>query len=509
MVAFFNSVGDAMNVVRTNLGMPGYGARDEWPPASVKPQWDLIRARRKRLRNDPDEVIDQNPHFSGAGEERKSTFTPVPLARDICRMSSQLLFSEDPRIVYEAAQDEIDEIISENELAAHLQDAGEKVAVEGVGALKVIRDDRYLEDVPIIAYVPGDQILWEIGHGRFIAAGTTVTTRRKNATDTEHYRLFTRHERGRIVRTLYKGTSTQVGQPVSLSAFEEFAGLKPVEPTVEGAITLIPWYNVPGGASDLAGLDRLLDRVDEGVSYGVSKLRKSDPVSFVDASLFSEDGTADTGGVIPVRKGMRDMEDDPAALTQTIQPGLQSEEHLAMVESFVNLAAEMAGYSRATWGRDQGGSADSGKALKIRLTRTLMTRAGKDRMTKAAITKALAIAYTWQHGGDVKDVQKEITVHLGDGLPEDTLETAQEIQALVGAQAVTFEDVVRRIDPTLSDEDVTKKARELEERYGGDAAGAPRSSVANAQALIEQAMNGSPNGDGNQDTAGEATPAAE
>jgi hypothetical protein len=480
VTVFYNVVNGLMDAARSAAGLPGYTS-DEWPPSHVKKQWEAIEGFRRRYVNDAEELLPYATHFSGASESKKSTYTPVPLARDISRISSQLLFSEDPQFRYEANQAALDELVSANELEAHLQDSGEKLAYEGVGALRVIRDDAALKDIPIISYVSGDQVLWEIRHGRFVAAGTVIAERRESETAAEVFRLFERHEPGRITRKLYRGTNFSRGKEVPLATLKEFAKLPEAQPTRPGLMTLVRWPNVPNGASDLAGLDRLLDRVDEGASYGVSKMRKSDPWVVADSSVANENGTVDLSGVVFVRRdgGMPNMAPEMGAklpsLAEVVQPGLAADEHIAMVESFVNMTLEVgAGYSRATWGRDQGGSADSGKALKIRQTRTLMTRAGKDRMTKGALAKALAAALIWQKGGDQVKVAREIEVTLGDGLPDDPLETAQEIQALVSAEAITYEQIAQKLHPNAPKKDIDRIAGELKEQYAPPQASVPR-----------------------------------
>ena len=69
------------------------------------------------------------------------------------------------------------------------------------------------------------------------------------------------------------------------------------------------------------------------------------------------------------------------------------------------------GYSKASYGRDEGGSADSGKALRLRQARTLLKKAGKDRMASEAIRNALAVALAWEDGGStVADYRPEVQV---------------------------------------------------------------------------------------------------
>lgn len=438
-----------------------FGKGPDWPPVAVKEEWDRIAESRARYHNDPAKLLQYSPYFHQ--NRRFETFTPVPLPRDICRMSSQLLFSEEPRITCEQAQNVLDDIAQQNKLPSFLAEAGERVAYEGRGALRVIRDDSVLPGMPVITYVPGDQVIWEIKHGRFAVGGVAVATRVEKTTyGDDYYRLLERHEPRRITRELYKGTETQLGQKVDLKAHMEFEALAESESVAPGHTTLIQWPNVPGSLSDLHGLDTMLDRINEAASIGVDKMRKSVPKVFADRSIAAENGTVDLDGVILTGDGNLDTSMMQAAVksVETAQPGLDAGPHVEMMEHLVNLALEEAGYSRASWGRDDGGSADSGKALKIRQTRTLMTRSGKERLAKDAISQALRVALAMKRGG--RPDSYDVEIELGDGLPDDPLETAQEIATLEGAESISVEERVRKLHPAWDEDRIEKEVAELQ-----------------------------------------------
>ena len=75
-------------------GSPGRS----WPLKSEALRWELVQARRRRYQNDPAELWRYRPDLHVL-EDPKATaarfrdYVPVPLARDIARFSSQLLYS--------------------------------------------------------------------------------------------------------------------------------------------------------------------------------------------------------------------------------------------------------------------------------------------------------------------------------------------------------------------------------------------------------------------------------
>lgn len=451
--------------------MPAFRARvtqgNTWPPQAVAPDWLEIEGYRRRYKNDRAEILQHTPEIN-RNQHRAELFTPVPLARDIARISSQLLFSETPQFVEEKQQEDLDELVRENMLPSMLADAGERVAVEGYGALRIVRDDETLPGIPIITYVPGDQVIWDIRHGRFVRGGIAVTTRSEERVgDRRVWRLLEHHEPGRVTRELYEGRDTQLGRKVKLGDYKEFEGLADEEETLPGVVTLVRWANTPNATSDIAGLDALLDSVNEGVTIGRDKMRKSVPKVFADRSLADERGNVDLEGVILTGGSniSQPLGESAVKTVETSQPGLEAEAHIAYIRHIVDMTLEQAGYSRATWGRDEGGSADSGKALKLRQTRTLMTRSGKESMAKDSIQKATAIALAWMRGG--KPADYTIEVSLGDGLPDDTFETAQEIAVLTGAEAISTEEKVRMRHPDKDDEAVEEEAKKIREENSG------------------------------------------
>lgn len=450
--------------------MPAFRARvtqgNTWPPQAVSRDWEAIESWRRRYTNDRAEMLQHTPEIN-RNQHRAELFTPVPLARDIARISSQLLFSETPQFVDEKYQDDLDELVRENMLPSMLADAGERVAVEGYGALRIVRDDETLPGIPIITYVPGDQVIWDIRHGRFVRGGIAVTTRSEQRVgDVRVWRLLEHHEPGRVSRELYEGREAQLGRKVELGDYKEFEGLADEEETLPGVVTLVRWANTPNATSDIAGLDALLDSVNEGVTIGRDKMRKSVPKVFAHRSLANERGDVDLEGVILTGSNVELPLGESAVTTvETSQPGLEADSHIAYIRHIVDMTLEQAGYSRATWGRDEGGSADSGKALKLRQTRTLMTRSGKEAMAKDSIQKATAIALAWMRGG--KPTDYTIEVNLGDGLPDDPLETAQEIAALTGAEAISTEEKVRMRHPDKDDKAVEEEAKKIREENAG------------------------------------------
>jgi hypothetical protein len=436
-----------------------------WPPASVKDRWEKIENYRRYFENDAAKMLQYNTYFNRTAEG-SSLFTPVGVAQEVCRFSADLLFSAEPNVTFD--DDTLLELVQDaNRLASRLPEIAGYIASEGRGGLRIIRDSDVQDGIPLITHVHEDQILWEERYGGFVLGGTVITERDTGSTggvERDVYRLFETHQAGGIARKLYRGRSWYLGTEVPLSALDEFADLAPEEETGMDLPTLIRWDNVSGGLSDIAGQEPILDAINEEYSRGREKSRKSKPVTFAARELADEAGNVDLSGIILTGAGnlARDLGEDPAKTVETVQPEFRSAEIIAWTNYLVDSALMFMGYSKASYGRDEGGSADSGKALKLRQARTLLKKAGKDRMASEALRAAYALAMCWQDGGSkVHDYRPE--VKLGDGLPGDELEDAQTAQVWDAAKAISLEEKIRLRRPDWDDDAIQEEVARIRE----------------------------------------------
>ena len=438
-----------------------------WPPSQdIADGWERAEDWLRRYKNDREDRLAYAPEFSRSAYGR-SIYTPLAVAREVCNFSAEMLFSAEPEITFENDEDLLEDILDTNGLSARLIAMAAKVAAQGRGGLRIITDATVNPDLrPLITHVHEDEVIWDERHGGFVIGGAVIIERQfstASGLQQDVYRLVEEHERGGVTRKLYRGTSSQIGNPIAIDTLDEFAGLPEEEPTGLDVPTLIRWDNVSGGYSDLAGAEAVLDRIDAEVSYGAEKSQKSRPLSFAPAELFSEDGRFDFPGIVPVREARyTEMSDDSGIAKRfgTVQPDFTANEAIAWVDFLIDSCLMSMGYSKASYGRDEGGSADSGKALKMRQSRTLLKKAGKDRMASEAIRNALAVAMAIEDSGSkVADYRPE--VKLGDGLPRDGLEEAQEVQAWDGAGAISLEEKIRTRRPDWDAEKIDEEAEKI------------------------------------------------
>ncbi len=440
-------------------------ADEEWPPHELRDHWNDVRSYRRRYGNDRQQMIEANPNLS-TSTSRVEIYTPVGMPRELCRFSASLLFSETPQVESTSHKPQLELIERVNDFGAQAVRGGVDVACEGRVGIRVIIDPIIHQTVPLLALVPEDQIIWDIRHGAFYAGGTVIIERRPDPKDKVVFRLLEKHTAGFVERALYKGDDRSLGKPVALSALPEFAGLEPVTATGLDRPTLVPWENIPGAESDLFGLGPMFDQLNEAESLLLARGRASQPVTFVDRSLLDETGRLDRVG-IQITGGSRmrlPLGTGPGQLINTVDPKIQSAEHIAWLDHINQLIVTCAGYAPLTWGI-QGHTASitravSGYAMKLAQLRTLLTRSQKEHMALQALGWGVATAIAMM--SDTGEVHECLpSIQLGDGLPNDPLDGAQEVLFLKQAMAASTETLVRTVHPTWTDREVDSEVQAI------------------------------------------------
>jgi hypothetical protein len=364
----------------------------------------------------------------------------------------------------------LEDLLDYNALDAFLQETAERVAAEGRVGIRIIRDDAVSEGKPYLTAVPDDKIIWKVLHGRAVVGGVCVfewSPPKAFGESLEIWRLLEEHAAGYVERRVYRGTFNRLGRQMGWeSRPEEWEGLLEYQETGLDVPTLVRWDNVPGGHSDIKGNEIMLDRLDEAESLLLDKARKSVPIVFVHRDLADENGEVDLEAVQFTKSTGEGMEVELgqgiSKAVEVAQPGFQSKEHIEWVSHLREMIALHSGYSQASWGIGESGRSDSGTALQLRQARTLLTKAGKDRMAREAIRNALAIALAWLDNAQaVADYRPEVM--LGEGLPEDTVERANELSTRKTAGILSLRQAIRESHPDWTEDQVDEELELIEE----------------------------------------------
>ena len=410
------------------------------------------------------------------GEKRANLH--MPLARDIARTSSDLLYSEPPTLKAEAkdTQKRLEDLMDLG-MKRTLIASGETTAALGGSYLRIVWDED-IRPGPWISLVHADGAAPEFAHGDILKAVTFWTV--LVCEGQRVVRHLERHEPGLILHGVYDGTEDNLGKPVDLAAFEETQAYLPMRALPAGMekkliVSYIPntmfapdWRDIPGaaglGTSDYQGAETFLSAIDETYTSLMRDVRLAKSRIIVPAMYLNSDGPG-MGAVWEDREVYSPINVPPNA-EQAITPnqfGIRYTEHLATIDDLMTKVIRNAGYSGNTFGDDSSGSAATATEIKARTARSMSTRARKAELAATAIADVVEALLMLEASGmfpGVAGVEVERPdVEFQDSVQDDIKTLAETAALLRQAEAASAQTLVAMLHPDWSE---TEQAEEVE-----------------------------------------------
>lgn len=441
-----------------------------------------------------------NAFWAREVKEGESTKLHVPIAADIAQASADLLFSEPPEVVIPAktgsgvpgeedlateaeaknTQARLDYIIERGEVFNRLVEAAETQSPMGGVFLKVVWDEDVL-DVPVLAVVQPDLALPEFKWGVLQAVTFWKELPNINPRQDIVYRFLERHEKGVIYRALYRGTRSQLGIRVGLAEHPETESLEdeevlPVEDLIVRYVpNMRPNRLLRGsslGQSDLAGVEGLMDSLDEAFTSWMRDIRLAKARVIVPESWleFNDQGQPyfDTDREIFTKLNIDPLTAGESGNAMTVaQFAIRMEEHRQTCLELIERIITHAGYSPQTFGLKIEGSSESGTALNLRERRSYITKSKKERYWTHALEDIFEIMLAVDakvFGSNIKPFRP--SVKLADALSFDLRQVAETINILNTAQAISIETKVRMAHPDWSEEQIREEVERIKEEQG-------------------------------------------
>ncbi|MGW3847176.1 phage portal protein [Streptomyces fagopyri] len=396
------------------------------------------------------------------GEKRANLH--MPLARDIARTSSGLLYSEPPALKAEnkATQERLEELMDVG-MKRTLIGAGAAGSALGGSYLRIVWDDE-ISDRPWISMVQADGAHPEFAYGDKLRCVTFWTVL---AVDGQRVvRHLERHEPGLILHGVYEGTEQNLGKPINMGGFDETKNLLPSRELPIGkrlACTYIPntmvapdWDDIPSaaglGTSDYQGAETFLSAVDETYTSWMRDIRLAKSRIIVPAQYLAANGPG-MGAVWEDHEVFAPMNVPPNS-EQGItlnQFAIRHEEHRATVEELVGKVIRNAGYSGGTFGDDSAGPAATATEIKARTARSMTTRAEKAELAAPKIADIVEVLLMLEASGmfpGVTGVEVERPdVIFQDSVQDDIKTLAETASLLQQAEAASTEAKVALLHP--------------------------------------------------------------
>lgn len=427
---------------------------------------------------------------TGSGEQPAKLH--VPLAADLCGTSADLLFSEGVKLQADdkntSLQDALDEM-RETGLDAELHQAAEVTAALGGGYLRTVWDDD-LAPMPWTDTVHADMALPSFRWGKLV--GVTfwqMLPHIGNEGSQVVWRLLERHESGRILHALYRGTSENLGLQVPLQEHpdsEHLALIVDAEGGVPTGTDRLTATYIPNmlpnridrgshlGRSDLQGVEPFLDALDEAYSSWWRDIRHAKsrlhvPAAYLESMGPGQGGFTDIDREVYVPlEGVMGRSDGQLAIDAQ-QFKIRVDEHRQTCEAWRDTIIESAGYSTGSLSSGENTGAKTATEIRSEQRRSYMTRGKKIRYWRAGILDHLTTLVDVANANLGAGIREGgFSVEFPDGVQESALSLANTALALRNAEAASVETRVRMVHPDWDKADVDTEVGRILAESGGE-----------------------------------------
>jgi A118 family predicted phage portal protein len=419
----------------------------------------------------------------------------VPIAADIAEMSANLMWSDVPRVTVDAdSTDKTTAASTSAQLKRYLDDRGHAKMREGSeinsglgGAYYRVVWDKTIQERPWMDVLYPDAVVPEWRWGRLAAA--TVWRELEPQTDaSEIWRLLERHEPGSIEYGLYRGDIDTLGMQMALSDHPDSEYLvKRVNAQGKQATgisrllishtpNILPnrlWHGIPNteplGRSDYAGVEPIMDALDESWTSWMRDLRLGKARLLVPQSMLETDGPG-SGGVLDLDRevlmqlNMLDEGGDAASIKE-VQFDIRVEEHERTCKALRRQILSSAGYSAQSFG-DEGTVAVTATEVAARKEESLTTRGLKILYERPGLLERLTtmMMVDVKHcGAKGVDPAAELTASWPDAIQPDPEATARALSLLESAGAISTWMKVRRLNPEWDDTEIAAEVQRIRE----------------------------------------------
>ena len=289
-----------------------------------------------------------------------------------------------------------------------------------------------------------------------------------------HYLRVERHYVGYYENHLYSLEGSDGNFRIGVDNPDVLQGALGLEPYVETGIDRSLIIHVPNwragnywGISDYADLETLMYALNNRVTKNENVLDKhTDPILALPEGVLDEKGKVKKESLEVFTIPDNELGGKPAR-PEYITWNASLDNSFKQIEKLVEFLYMTSEISPATFGMDKDGQAESGRALKLKMMRTLAKINRKKRFYNQGIKEAMFVAQllAQAHGFQVMGERMPGTpelVNIGwqDGLPIDEIEQVEVEGKRLESGLQTTKDALIRID-NITEEEALAKAEEI------------------------------------------------
>ena len=447
----------------------------EFPPKEDEKRLENYARYRLMFKGDHAEVFSRVQAWIENEQDKAVLYIICNFAGLVSKVVADLLFGEQSRIVVgdseSKEQKAVDAILSGNNLHASLYEGALSGSFRGDSVFKVWYDGgekgtmkSRIDAVPAQHYFPHlsqDNIRQ--------VTGATIAYIVKQG-EKEYLRKEI-HLPGKIINELWLMDRGEIKDQVLLKTFDAYKDVLPEQETGYPGLLVehIPNWRLDDeffGNSDYIDMEGLFDELNNRLSK-VSRIldKHSDPKLVLPPNTMKEDPITHRWYV--EKEDLQCLEVDPneaADLPRYVVWDASLDSAFKQLYKLLELLMMVSETSPAAFGLDKGGAAESGRALKFRLLRTLAKVNRKKMYWDNGIKNLLYAAQVLESNAGHGYTPSRPRIEWADGIPADPMEQSQIESARTAAGLTSVESAIRRLDGLTGKELTDEMARIDDER---------------------------------------------
>lgn len=434
---------------------------EKWPPEAHSERLGNYKKYRQLFEGKHQFVFPRIDTWLNKEMDKTIIYIVCNYAGLISKICADLLFGEQVRFIAgeegSAEQEAVKEMISDNKLHIKNYEMALSASWRGDTVLKARFGKRRFwdqEQQAIVEAIPADYFFPHL-NGDNVQEMTGATLAWAKEENGKKYLRKEIHEPGLIRNELWLLDGETIKEQVKLSTISQYAELEEEQETgYEGLLVEhIPDWRLDDmfwGISDYYDLEGLFDALNNRVSKIDAILDKhSDPKLILPPGSMEYDERL--GRYYIEKEALQCMEIDENIEARDLPRYLvwdaQLDAAFRQIDKLLDLLMMMSEVSPAAFGLDKQGVADSGRALKFRLIRTIAKINRKqlyfDQALKNILYAAQVLDVTHGKGGYEPTIPQ---IEWADGLPNDPMEQADIESKRITSGTTSLESAVRRLD---------------------------------------------------------------
>lgn len=436
---------------------------------------------------------------SNSDQAKRGQRLHVPAAADIAATSADLLFGEFPSFTIPDAHGETPSADAKllEESLADLADYGSwgSVLLEAAEIGSALGGvylrptwDTAVDDRPMLTVVHPDRAVPVFRFGRLVQV--TFWQVLPGGERGEVWRHLECHTPGMIAHGLYLGTATDLGERHNLLEHRDTKAFAGEDGTGDGTVDLATEFGITGllaeyvpnvkpnrkhrgmpvGRSDTAGLEGLMDALDEVWSSWVREIRLGKLRILVPSDFLDKAGRGQGASFDPDQEVFSPLDVDAGANMGTAQlitpfaPTLRVADHATTALDLFERIVTGAGYSPQSFGMQGDGAAITATEVNAHSGKSDNTTARKQGYWRPALQRLAFNMLALDHKLAAGPAPMPVQVAFPDTAEADMRDTASTLNLINLAKAASTETKVRMLHPEWEEQQVAAEvARILEE----------------------------------------------